>query len=205
MTPHAALVWNAALCLVFFIQHSAMIRASFRERLNRVLPKPHAAAAYAIVSGLVLLLLMALWQPTGTVLLSIAGGLRWGLRALFLAAGVGVLGAVRALGFFDPFGVEPLRAHLRGTRPRTPPFAVRGPYRWVRHPIYALLLLMTWAHPDVTTDRLLLNALLTGWIVVATVLEERDLVRAFGEVYRSYQRDVPMLVPWRIPGRADRC
>jgi len=33
------------------------------------------------------------------------------------------------------------------------------------------------------------------WIVIGTVLEERDLVAEFGESYREYQSAVPMLVP----------
>ena len=32
---------------------------------------------------------------------------------------------------------------------------VRGPYRWVRHPLYLTTLLMIWSYPDLTADRLL--------------------------------------------------
>ena len=48
-------------------------------------------------------------------------------------------------------------------------------------------------------DGLLLSILWSGWIVAGTVLEERDLVADFGDVYRTYQQQVPMLVPWRGP------
>jgi protein-S-isoprenylcysteine O-methyltransferase Ste14 len=58
--------------------------------------------------------------------------------------------------------------------------------------------LMIWSYPDLTLDRLLLNLLFTVWVIVATLLEERDLMAAYGEAYRSFQRKVPMLVPWRI-------
>ncbi len=58
------------------------------------------------------------------------------------------------------------------------------------------------ANPDLTLDRLLLNLLFTVFVIVGTLFEERDLVATFGEAYRSYQRKVPMLIPWRIrPGR----
>jgi hypothetical protein len=40
----------------------------------------------------------------------------------------------------------------------------------------------------------------TGYILVAVkFLEERDLVAQYGDTYRDYQRDVPMLVPWHAP------
>ncbi len=76
---------------------------------------------------------------------------------------------------------------------------VRGLYRWVRHPLYLATLMMIWSYPDLTADRLLFNVLFTGWIIVGTVLEERDLVENFGDDYRNYQRRVPMLIPYRKP------
>jgi len=201
LRPGSALAWDAGLCLVFFVQHSSMIRRPFRERLGRVMPAHYHPAAYSIASGIALVLLLGLWQHSSIVLLSVQGPLRWVLRGLFLATGSVFLWAIRALGSFDTFGLEPIRAHLRATTPRSLPLAIRGPYRWVRHPLYSLFLVMMWASPDVTADRLLFAVLFTGWIVLGTVLEERDLVQDLGDPYREYQRQVPMLVPWRPPAR----
>jgi protein-S-isoprenylcysteine O-methyltransferase Ste14 len=195
----AALAWDSGLCLVFFVQHSGMIRRSFRERLARVLPGPYHGAVYSIAAGIALLLLVGLWQRT-PVLLAAEGLPRWGLRGVFVLAGFAFLWGVRSLGSFDTFGLEPIRAHLRGTRPRTLPLAIRGPYLWVRHPLYSLFLVFLWTSPDLTADRLLFNVLFTGWIVLGTVLEERDLVGELGDSYRAYQNRVPMLVPWKRPG-----
>jgi protein-S-isoprenylcysteine O-methyltransferase Ste14 len=185
---------------VFFLQHSVMVRPSVRARLERRVPSPYYAAVYSVASGMALLLLVVLWQLSDVTLLTAGGGLRRVLGGVFVAAGVGFLWAVRSLGSFDTFGLEPIKAHLRGTEPRDLPLAIRGPYRWVRHPLYGLLLVLLWSCPDLTADRLLLNSLFTLWIVVGAHLEERDLVRAFGERYRVYQRQVPMLLPWKIPG-----
>jgi hypothetical protein len=57
---------------------------------------------------------------------------------------------------------------------------------------------MIWSNPDLTLDRLLFNLIFTVWVIIAVMLEERDLVAAYGESYRNYQREVPMLIPWRI-------
>ena len=197
----AALAWDAGLCLVFFVQHSGMLRRPWRERVGRVLPAPYHPAVFSIASGVALLLLIGLWQRA-PVLLALEGTPRWALRGVFVLAGLGFLWAVRSLASFDTFGLEPLRAHINGAEPRAMPLAIRGPYRWVRHPLYTLFLVLLWVCPDVTADRLLFNALFTVWIALGAFLEERDLVRQFGDPYRTYQRQVPMLVPWRRPGRS---
>jgi len=57
---------------------------------------------------------------------------------------------------------------------------------------------MFWSHPVVSADRLLFNILWTGWVIVGTVLEERDMVAHFGDAYREYQAKVPMLLPLHI-------
>ena len=75
------------------------------------------------------------------------------------------------------------------------PITVAGPYRWVRHPLYLFMILMIWSCPDLASDRLLFNLLWTVWIVIGSYFEEIDLVVEFGDAYREYQKNVPMLVP----------
>jgi hypothetical protein len=196
-----ALGFDALLAVAFFLQHSGMIRRSFRARLAAVLPDYYQPMVYGIASGVVLLLLPVLWQPSLLTVLALDGPLRWLARGIFLAAMAGMVWGYGSLRYFDPIGGGPLLAHLRGAPAPAVPFTIRGPYRWVRHPIYTLFLLMIWASPDVTADRLLFNVLWTIWMVVGTVLEERDLAAEFGDGYRMYQRRVPMLVPCSLRPR----
>jgi len=47
-------------------------------------------------------------------------------------------------------------------------------------------------------DQLVFNVLWTIWIISGTLLEEKDLIREFGEKYLNYQQKVPMLIPYKL-------
>jgi protein-S-isoprenylcysteine O-methyltransferase Ste14 len=194
-----AIAIDALLSIGFFVQHSGMVRRSIRQLLSALIPQYAYGAVYSIGSGLALLAVIVFWQPTDAVVVVVDSPLRLLLRGLFVAAVLSFVWGVRALGSFDGFGVRPIRAHLRGTPIRELPLSIRGPYRWVRHPLYTMVLVMIWSSPDLTGDRLLFNLFWTLWIVIGTILEERDLIEEFGEDYRRYRAVVPMLIPWRGP------
>lgn len=192
------LVFDALLCFVFFVQHSTMIRKSFKNRLRNSIPAHYHGAFYSISSGTILLILIILWQDSHLHIFNQQDGIRTLFRVIFFSSlGLLVWGCL-ALRSFDFFGVEPIVANIKGIKTIAIPFVVRGPYRWVRHPLYLAMLLLIWSCPGISIDRLLFNILWTVWIVVATLLEERDLVDGFGESYLDYQRKVPMLFPRRL-------
>ena len=190
------ILWlDAGLSLLFFVQHSGMVRKPFHRWLARFLPEEYAGAVYTIVSGIVLLLVILLWQASTQTVIAPSGLFRWSLRAISFLSLLGFYWGVKSLRLFDPFGLRPIFHRLRGRNPKPMPIAVAGPYRWVRHPLYFFMILMIWSCPDLTRDRLLFNLLWTVWIVIGSYLEEIDLAAEFGDAYREYQKSVPMLVP----------
>ena len=127
----SGVLWfDAGLSLLFFIQHSGMIRKPFHRWLPRFIPEEYAGAIYAIASGIVLLLVILLWQTsTQTVitLSALSGLFRWSLRAVSFLCFLGFYWGVKALRFFDPFGLRPIFNRLRGRNPMPMPFSVAGP------------------------------------------------------------------------------
>ena len=207
----SALVLNTFLSLGFFVQHSGMIRRSFRRWSRQFIEERYQGALYTISSSVFLLLIVVLWQQSSYTLVSVHGALRWLLRGAFFLSISGIFWGLWSLGKFDAFGLDSLRNPVQGATAAQTRLSVRGPYRWVRHPLYFFCVLMIWSCPDLTADRLVFNILWTAWIVVGTVLEERDLVEFFGEEYRKYQRQVPMLFPnsiraahWQAPALLPR-
>jgi protein-S-isoprenylcysteine O-methyltransferase Ste14 len=109
-----------------------------------------------------------------------------GLGVAGLVAGVLQTGALAFLG---------LDALLPG-RPAQPARLVTGGlYRWMRHPLYSFGLLILWALPAMTWNRLALALGLTIYILVGIYFEERKLLREFGPAYAEYRRRTPMLIP----------
>jgi protein-S-isoprenylcysteine O-methyltransferase Ste14 len=192
------LFFDFFLSMAFFLQHSVMVRKPFRRYLSRFVPEAYVNAIYAISSGIVLFAVIVFWQETSSTVATAKGALRLLLRATFALSIAGFYWGTTALGFFDAFGVRAILNRLRGRKLKEMPLSIRGPYRFVRHPLYLFVLVMIWSSPDLTLDRLLFNVLWTAWIYIGAFLEELDLVADFGETYRQYKRKVPMLIPWRI-------
>ncbi len=197
----SALAWDAGLSMLFFLQHSVMVRRPVRAAMK--VPEQYQGAVYAVASGAALTIAMVLWQRAGEPLYVAHGAARMVAYGVAAAATAFLAWGALALRGFDPCGIEPVRAHLKAKRLRPMPFVVRGPYRWVRHPLYFAIIVLFWCYPEITPDRLLFNLLWTGWMAIGSHFEEKDLVAQFGERYRRYQRRVPALIPWKGPANLD--
>ena len=199
LTERTALLTDIVLSVIFFLQHSIMVRRGFKHRLARFVPEPYHQAVYGLISSAALILVLMFWQKSATVVAAADGMIYWILRGMFFLCIAGFVWGVKSLGSFDALGVKPLMRHI-GNRPARPQqIAAKGPYRWARHPLYLFVIILLWSCPVLTLDRLVFNILWTGWIVVGTCLEDRDLHREFGKAYLEYSSQVPMLIPYKIP------
>ena len=158
-----ALLFNAGLSFVFFLQHSVMVRPLFKQQLSKLIPDTYHGAIYSIASGIFLLAVIIFWQSTQP-LWQAQGLTRLFMRMFFILSIFGFFWTVKALGFFDPFGIKEIREHMCRAKALPVKFTVKGPYRWMRHPIYFLVLIMIWACPDLSADRLLLNIMWSLWL-----------------------------------------
>jgi protein-S-isoprenylcysteine O-methyltransferase Ste14 len=198
-TPRLPEPWlvNLAGLLLFGLQHSGMARESFKQRWTRWMPPYLERSLYAATSGLALLALCLVWQPLPGE--ELWRGPFW-LIAVPLTAGA-ALALVNTR--FDHAGLFGLRQVWQHGRPPEPErLLVLGPYRYVRHPLMACLLVFLWAQPVMTATLAVLSGGLTVYVVIGLVFEERDLLQRFGPAYAAYRRRVPALVPWRSPAPA---
>lgn len=198
MEGKALLILDGVLSLLFFIQHSFMVRKRFKEWITRRINPVYYSALFSIASGLALFTLLLFWQKSEPVVFISPDWLVWVSHAAFLFSIIGFIWGIRSLGSFDPFGLGSIRRALKGKTTRPSPFIIKGPYQYVRHPLYSFFILMIWSHPHLTPDRLLFNLCWTLWIIIGSYWEEKDLVSVFGEAYLDYRKRVPNLIPVRL-------
>ena len=194
-----ALLIDAFLSVLFFLQHSLLIRRGIKQKLAKFMRVEYQSAFYGLTSVIALLLVLVFWQKSPTLIARAEGVIFWMLRVLFCLCYVGLFWGSRSIGSFDALGVKPLMRYI-GNRPGKPQqITAKGPYGWVRHPLYLFMIILIWSCPVLTLDRFLFNILWTFWVVIGTYLEDRDLHREFGSQYLEYSSRVPMLIPYRIP------
>lgn len=75
-------------------------------------------------------------------------------------------------------------------------FSESGIFGVVRHPWYVGSFLLIWSvYPTYSSKNVAVAIILTVYLIVGTMLEERKLVSEYGDRYRDYQRRVSMFFP----------
>ncbi len=190
-----ALVVDLLLLTLFAVQHSVMARPAFKRRWTKVVPAPIERSTYVLASSLVLLLLYWLWRPMPDIVWQVGGIGAVLLWAAFAAGWAIVLLSTLMIGHFDLFGLAQVYRYLRDIEPGGARFITPGFYKLVRHPIMTGFIVAFWATPEMSVGHLLFAVVTTAYIVLALQVEERDLIGEFGERYREYRRQVPILFP----------
>lgn len=75
-----------------------------------------------------------------------------------------------------------------------------GAYKYIRHPLYASLLLLTWGAflKEVNLVTLLLAACATAFLVATALAEEKENLVRFGEAYVTYAKTTKRFIPFLI-------
>ena len=191
-----AMIVNAAVFLIFCLQHSVMARPKFKAWWTQFIPNAIERSTYVLLSGVALFAVMLFWEPMGGVVWVTSESTATAMLYTLYAIGWAILvGSTFALNHFDLFGLRQVWLAFRGNEYTPLEFATPGPYRHVRHPLYIGWITLAWATPIMTSPHLAFAIATTVYILVAIQFEERDLVTHFGEKYVAYRKATPMLIP----------
>ena len=64
----------------------------------------------------------------------------------------------------------------------------------IRHPWYTAVIILLWSR-SIDYSALVVNIIFTIYIIIGAYLEELKLIKAFGDQYLEYKREVSMFVP----------
>ena len=194
---------NLALLVQFPVAHSFFLTARGRRWLGRLAPRrlgpALATTSYAAIAALQVLLLFALWSPTGIIWWQAEGTARVGLTLLYGGTWLLLAKSMLDAGLALQTGHLGWWAVLRDRAPRFPPMPTGGLFRIVRQPIYVAFALTLWTVPTWTPDQLVVAATLTVYCLVGPRFKEVRFRRFFGPDFDAYARRVPYWLPWPRP------
>lgn len=196
----APLVYLGAAWIAYFALHSLLASTSVKARVGGW--RPALLPAYRLVYNAVAVITLLpvawlLWRYPGPALWTWSGGAAWVADGLALAAVGGFALTLRSYDGSEFLGVRQWRLRDGSVRDQGR-LALSPLHRFVRHPWYALALVIVWTR-NMDAARLLSAIMVTMYFVVGSRLEEGRLMACYGARYRRYRERVPGLVP--LPGR----
>ena len=182
--------------LVYFAMHSAL--AALRVKRWVALHYPARLPIYRLGFNVLalIMLLPILWlmlRHPGPTLWAWQGPGAWVSNGLAVAA---MLAFIMSLKHYDTqefIGWRQWTSHNRGIEDQED-FHLSPFHRHVRHPWYFFSLILIWTR-DMNAAMLLSGVMMTIYFIIGSQLEEEKLLIYHGEVYRTYMKRVPGLLP----------
>lgn len=190
----------AAIVIAWCFLHSAMISLSVTEYLKKRLGPQfrYYRLFYNVVAVITLIPVMLFAYSVRTQPIFSWDGYLWIIRIVLL----GTSGLLFFLGarHYDARQLLGIKQIQEGTSNKaitdSGELDTSGVLGVVRHPWYAAGILLVWAG-QLDVSAILMNTVLTSYLFIGAVLEEKKLVREFGAEYRAYQARVSMFIPYK--------
>jgi protein-S-isoprenylcysteine O-methyltransferase Ste14 len=197
-TLFSSLFINVILLSVFALQHSIMARPQFKKWFTTIISPVMERSTYILLSSLALLLIYWQWQPITTIVWKIENEIvSLFLTGIFFLGWLIVLLSTFMINHLELFGLAQIFDNLKNKKTPNPKFQTNYLYKLVRHPLMLGFLIAFWATPTMTVGHLLFTLVTTIYIFVAVkYLEEKDLKKVIGKDYETYQKEVPMIIPF---------
>lgn len=190
--------------LAYFAVHSLL--ASLRVKRLVAGRWPTIMPAYRLVFNTVAMLFLIppvylTFLLPGERLWAWRDGWAWLMNGLAVVALFGFVFAARLYDMAEFLGLRQLREREQRVEDQES-FRISNIHRYVRHPWYAMGLVLIWTR-SMNLPMLVTALMLTAYLVIGSRWEERKLIQYYGDVYAKYRRLVPGLFP--LPGhRLDR-
>ncbi len=190
----------ASLWIAYCLLHSFLVSTSFTNLLTRLLKKYYAFYRIFFVSfSLALLIPLIRYTDQFDNNIIMIYSPPWNIVRYILL--LGSLSVFFWAFFFDYdslsfFGIRQILNF--GKEKKINPsedLKKSGLLGVVRHPMYFALIIALWCS-TFTVANVIVNIILTIYVIMGTIIEEKKLILEFGDAYVRYQQEVPMLIPF---------
>ncbi len=188
--------------LVFALSHSLTadpkVKNWMQQRMGERAYQGWYRLLYNLLSVIVLAPIMLYIWLSGTVIYSVSVEVEAIFYILQLVGSIGLVVSLLQIDLLRFAGIRQMIAYFRNEPLPLPPEKLQtgGLYRLVRHPLYFFSLLSVWFISPMTDTMLVFNIAATLYFVFGSLIEERRMVRYFGDEYRAYQAQVAWLIPF---------
>ena len=189
-----ALMWS-----VFGLIHSFLVSVRFSSWASSIMGQYFAfyRLTYNVFSLLLFVIILSFtrtldselviqFSPPWTIIQSIS----------LLASCVVMIWAFLSYDYLEFVGIRQIIDRSKrkdSTHPKT--ITKKGLLGIVRHPMYLATIIFMWSLDSTRAD-VLTHIILTIYILVGIIFEERKLVKQHGTVYIEYRKVVPALIPF---------
>lgn len=180
--------------VAFSMLHSLLALPTIKARIMRLTGMNQSAyrLGYNIVALFVFGWVMAVDRHSA-VLYEIPGATRYIFYFMQAALLVALASCLKNTGVISFLGLDALMGKTGDRGPQ--PLATQGWYGVVRHPLYLLSIVFMFLNPVMTVRWLLLSCMATLYFLIGALIEEKRLLKEYGEAYIRYREQVPFVVP----------
>lgn len=190
-TSHLILI---ALWIIYYVIHSVFasseVKGFFENKINKYFR--YYRLSYTLFAFITLILLLLFQYSFYSPILIKSLLIKYFALIFLIFPGLIIMGISIKKYFM-------LLSGIRSVFTPTPPaeLKINGIHRYVRHPLYSGTVLFVWGLFFVfpMLNNLIAVLLLTLYVLIGIIFEEKKLIKEFGENYRLYISKVPMLIP----------
>jgi len=191
------LLYFALYLIAYFIFHSFLAHQKVKSFLiDRIIPTRFYRLIFNFLAVVLLIPLAVLYQQINSNLLFDIPLLKnLGIGILLLGI-ILLLFALNQYNLSEFIGTQQLKQQAKEQQIH---LKTSGFNSIVRHPLYFSSLLILWGFFLFRPTELILTMTIiaTAYLYFGTKLEEEKLVEEFKHNYTIYQKEVPMLLPWK--------
>lgn len=195
------LIFFSFSIIAYFAFHSFLASEFAKKKLKqKLVPHNYFRLFYNSLATLLLLPCIVQYNSVEKVDLLKSS---WSIWPGVLLSITGLIWVIKALNGYDLGEFSGISQLKKASKPISIVLKTNGLNALVRHPLYFGTLLLVWGMFFIFPNNaaLIIASATTIYLMVGTKLEERKLEQQFGEAYRSYRTQVPMLIPFRWKSR----